>query len=87
MEHDGPLPGWLARVRETGGSDLLLVAGAPPTIRVRGRLQPAADHRPRLGHDRGGDRPRSCRRGSRARSRRARPSIWPSRFPGWAASG
>jgi twitching motility protein PilT len=43
MEHDGPLTGWLARVRETGGSDLLLVAGAPPTIRVRGRLQPAAD--------------------------------------------
>ncbi|HWN83520.1 MAG TPA: ATPase, T2SS/T4P/T4SS family, partial [Vicinamibacterales bacterium] len=43
MEHDGPLTGWLARVRETGGSDLLLVAGAPPTIRVRGRLQPASD--------------------------------------------
>jgi len=42
MEHDGPLPGWLASVRDAGGSDLLLVAGAPPTIRVRGRLQPAA---------------------------------------------
>jgi twitching motility protein PilT len=37
------LQAWLARVRELGGSDLLLVAGAPPTIRVRSRLQPAAD--------------------------------------------
>ena len=30
-------------MREIGGSDLLLVAGARPTIRVRARLEPAAD--------------------------------------------
>jgi twitching motility protein PilT len=34
----GPLAAWLSRVREDGGSDLLLVAGAPPTVRARGRL-------------------------------------------------
>ena len=38
-----PLSGWLARVREIGGSDLLLVAGTRPTIRVRAQLVPAAD--------------------------------------------
>ena len=32
------LDGWLARVREADGSDLLLVAGAPPAMRVSGRL-------------------------------------------------
>jgi twitching motility protein PilT len=32
------LEAWLARVREEGGSDLLLVAGAPAVIRVSGRL-------------------------------------------------
>jgi twitching motility protein PilT len=44
MQHDdlGPLPVWLARVRDTGGSDLLLVAGAPPTVKVRGALEPVA---------------------------------------------
>ncbi|HVZ20749.1 MAG TPA: hypothetical protein VG871_06790, partial [Vicinamibacterales bacterium] len=34
----GPLLAWLSRVREEDGSDLLLVAGAPPTIRAHGRL-------------------------------------------------
>jgi len=38
----GPLHAWLSRVRETEGSDLLLVAGVAPTIRVRGSLQTAA---------------------------------------------
>jgi twitching motility protein PilT len=38
----GPLPGWLSRVREEDGSDLLLVPGAPPTIRAKGRLLPAS---------------------------------------------
>jgi twitching motility protein PilT len=40
---DGSLEAWLARVRDAEGSDLLLVAGAPPTMRVNGRLLPAAD--------------------------------------------
>jgi twitching motility protein PilT len=31
---------WLTRVREMGASDLLLVAGAPPTARVEGRMVP-----------------------------------------------
>jgi twitching motility protein PilT len=34
---------WLARVREADGSDLLLVSGAPPTLRVAGKLVPASD--------------------------------------------
>jgi twitching motility protein PilT len=38
----GVLEGWLARVREADGSDLLLVAGAPPTVRIAGRLSPAS---------------------------------------------
>src|SRR5690606_5738288 len=33
-----PLAEWLARVRAAEGSDLLLVAGAPPTMRAAGRL-------------------------------------------------
>ena len=32
------LAAWLAATRELGGSDLLLVAGRPPTVRVRGSL-------------------------------------------------
>jgi twitching motility protein PilT len=38
-----PLEGWLRRVREADGSDLLLVAGAAPTIRAADRLLPASD--------------------------------------------
>jgi twitching motility protein PilT len=34
----GIVEAWLARVREADGSDLLLVAGAPPVMRVAGRL-------------------------------------------------
>jgi twitching motility protein PilT len=34
----GALTAWLGAVREAGGSDLLLVAGAPPTIRASGKL-------------------------------------------------
>src|SRR5262245_27535805 len=36
----GTLRLWLRRVRELDGSDLLLVAGAPPTVRVAGDLSP-----------------------------------------------
>ena len=32
---------WLAKAREAGASDLLLVAGAPPMLRTTGRLAPA----------------------------------------------
>ncbi|HET7698563.1 MAG TPA: PilT/PilU family type 4a pilus ATPase [Vicinamibacterales bacterium] len=35
--------GWLRRLADAGGSDLLLVAGAPPSIRVDGRVRPLAD--------------------------------------------
>jgi twitching motility protein PilT len=38
----GLLESWLARVRSADGSDLLLVAGAPPTIRAAGKLFPAS---------------------------------------------
>ena len=34
---------WLARVRDADGSDLLLVAGAPPVMRVSGRLARLTD--------------------------------------------
>jgi twitching motility protein PilT len=34
---------WLRRVRELQGSDLLLVAGAPPIARASGRLTPISD--------------------------------------------
>jgi len=34
---------WLCLLAERGGSDLLLVAGAPPSIRVDGRVQPLAE--------------------------------------------
>jgi twitching motility protein PilT len=39
----GVIEKWLARVRDLDGSDLLLVAGAPPTIRATGKLLRAAD--------------------------------------------
>lgn len=39
----GVIEGWLARVREADGSDLLLVSGAPPTIRAGGKLVRASD--------------------------------------------
>ena len=44
--HDGScgrLDRWLHVLAERGGSDLLLVAGAPPSIRVDGRVQPLAE--------------------------------------------
>jgi len=34
---------WLRILAKAGGSDLLLVAGAPPSIRVDGRISPLAD--------------------------------------------
>src|SRR5437868_11405439 len=34
---------WLRILADAGGSDLLLVAGAPPSIRVDGRVRPLAD--------------------------------------------
>ena len=39
---DGRLLQWLKRVRELGGADLLLVAGAPATIRARGTFVSAS---------------------------------------------
>jgi len=39
---DGALVQWLKRVRELAGADLLLVAGAPATIRVRGAFVAAS---------------------------------------------
>jgi twitching motility protein PilT len=35
--------GWLERLVDRHGSDLLLVAGAPPAVRVRGRVSPLPD--------------------------------------------
>ncbi|MEO6236889.1 MAG: PilT/PilU family type 4a pilus ATPase [Vicinamibacterales bacterium] len=37
------LEGWLRVLADAGGSDLLLVAGAPPSIRVDGRVRALAD--------------------------------------------
>src|SRR5262245_46609584 len=37
------LEAWLARLRDQGGSDLYLVAGAPPSIRVHGVVRHAAE--------------------------------------------
>jgi twitching motility protein PilT len=37
------LEGWLRILADAGGSDLLLVAGAPPSIRVEGRVRPLAE--------------------------------------------
>src|SRR3982751_3814782 len=34
---------WLRLLASRGGSDLLLIAGAPPSIRVDGRVQPLAE--------------------------------------------
>ena len=34
---------WLRRLRELNGSDLLLVAGAPPVVRAAGRLTPTSE--------------------------------------------
>jgi twitching motility protein PilT len=36
----GRLEAWLRQLAAAGGSDLLLVAGAPPSIRVEGRVRP-----------------------------------------------
>ena len=37
------LEGWLRLLADAGGSDLLLVGGAPPSIRVDGRVRPLAE--------------------------------------------
>jgi twitching motility protein PilT len=37
------IEGWLRLLASRNGSDLLLVAGAPPSIRVDGRIQPLAE--------------------------------------------
>ena len=39
----GRLERWLALLSDAGGSDLLLVAGAAPSIRVDGKVRPLAD--------------------------------------------
>src|SRR6187402_40274 len=39
----GRLERWLALLSDMGGSDLLLVAGAPPSVRVDGRVRPLAE--------------------------------------------
>src|SRR5690349_23968285 len=39
----GRLEGWLRILVDAGGSDLLLVPGASPSIRVDGRVRPLAD--------------------------------------------
>lgn len=39
----GRLEGWLRLLAEAGGSDLLLVAGASPSIRVDGRVRPLSE--------------------------------------------
>ncbi len=42
-EHTARLRGWLAQVVAQSASDLLLVAGAPPSIRVSGAVVPLAE--------------------------------------------
>src|SRR5947208_2969624 len=37
------LEGWLRLLVDAGGSDLLLVAGTPPSLRVEGRIRPLAE--------------------------------------------
>src|SRR3954465_3250312 len=37
------IDGWLRLLASRGGSDLLLIAGAPPSIRIEGRVQPLAE--------------------------------------------
>jgi len=39
----GRLETWLRVLADAGGSDLLLVAGAPPSVRVEGRVRPLAE--------------------------------------------
>jgi len=39
----GRLERWLRVVADQGGSDLLLVAGAPPSVRIDGRVRPLAE--------------------------------------------
>jgi twitching motility protein PilT len=39
----GRIERWLRLLVDAGGSDLLLVAGAPPALRVEGRIRPLAD--------------------------------------------
>ena len=36
------LDGWLGQLVQRAGSDLLLVAGAPPSVRIDGRISPLA---------------------------------------------
>ena len=43
---DVPIPELLERMVELGASDLHLTAGAPPTIRLHGDLEPLADYPP-----------------------------------------
>jgi twitching motility protein PilT len=43
MGDTGRLDAWLRRLAEAGGSDLLLVAGAAPSIRVEGRVRPLGE--------------------------------------------
>lgn len=40
---DTPLPVWLEALVKRGGSDLLLVAGAPASIRIEGQVHPLGD--------------------------------------------
>ena len=42
-EDTARLDAWLRSLVDAGGSDLLLVAGAPPSIRVDGRVRPLAE--------------------------------------------
>jgi twitching motility protein PilT len=43
VSESGRLEQWLQQLASRAGSDLLLVAGAPPCIRVEGRVQPLAE--------------------------------------------
>ena len=44
LEASSSIDEWLAEVMRRKGSDLLLVAGRPPMVRVDGRLSPITDH-------------------------------------------
>jgi hypothetical protein len=62
---------WLEELSARSGSDLLLVAGAPPSVRVDGRLQPLAEP-PLSGSPSRRYRERRSRRPSCSRSRLTR---------------